>query len=90
VAAGDRAVLLFLANRPFGDRVRACHERDPAYARALAWAQRQGVEILCYRTAIEPPAVTLTDRVPVVLVKVPRAGAGTSTQRTQRKREAGS
>jgi sugar fermentation stimulation protein A len=59
VAAGDRAVLLFLANRPFGDRVRACHERDPAYARALAWAQRQGVEILCYRTAIDPPAVTL-------------------------------
>jgi sugar fermentation stimulation protein A len=72
VAAGDRAVLLFLANRPFGDRVRACHERDPAYARALAWAQRQGVEILCYRTAIDPPAVTLAERVPVVLVKVPR------------------
>ncbi len=59
VAAGDRAVLLFLANRPFGDRVRACHERDPAYARALAWAQRQRVEILCYRTAITPPRVTL-------------------------------
>jgi sugar fermentation stimulation protein A len=93
VAAGDRAVLLFLANRPFGDRVRACHERDPAYARALAWAQRQGVEILCYRTAIEPPAVTLADRVPVVLAKVPRAEAGSSTQRTrrtQRKGNAGS
>ena len=75
VAAGDRAVLLFLANRPFGNRVRACHERDPAYARALAWAQRQGVEILCYRTAIDPPAVTLAARVPVVLAKVPRANA---------------
>jgi sugar fermentation stimulation protein A len=90
VAAGDRAVLLFLANRPFGDRVRACHERDPAYARALAWARRQGVEILCYRTAIDPPAVTLTDRVPVVLAKVPRAEAGSSTQRTRRKGNAGS
>ena len=73
VAAGDRAVLLFLANRPFGDRVRACHERDPAYARALARAQTRGVEILCYRTAIDPPRVTLAERVPVVLVKVPRA-----------------
>jgi sugar fermentation stimulation protein A len=72
-AAGDRAVLLFLANRPFGNRVRACHERDPAYARALAWAQRQGVEILCYRTAITPPRVTLAERVPVALEKVPRA-----------------
>jgi hypothetical protein len=30
------------------------------------------VEILCYRTAIDPPAVTLAERVPVVLVKVPR------------------
>ena len=72
VAAGDRAVLLFLANRPFGDRVRACHERDPAYAHALAWAQRHGVELLCYRTAIDPPRVTLGERVPVVLAKVPR------------------
>jgi len=72
VAAGDRAVLLFLANRPFGDRMRACHERDPAYARALAWARRQGVEILCYRTAIDPPTVTVAGRVPVVLAKVPR------------------
>jgi len=76
VATGDRAVLLFLANRPFGDRVRACHERDPAYARALAWAQRQGVEILCYRTTIEPPCVTLAKRVPVVLAKVPMKGPG--------------
>jgi len=72
VAAGDRAVLLFLANRPFGDRVRACHERDPAYAHALAWAQRQGVELLCYRTAIAPPSVIVAERVPVVLAKVPR------------------
>jgi DNA-binding sugar fermentation-stimulating protein len=53
--------------------VRACHERDPAYARALAWAQRQGVEILCYRTTIDPPHVTLAEQVPVVLVKVPKA-----------------
>jgi sugar fermentation stimulation protein A len=73
VARGDRAVLLFLANRPHGDRVRACHERDPAYARALAWAARQGLEILCYRAAIDPPAVVLAERVPVVLVKVPRS-----------------
>jgi sugar fermentation stimulation protein A len=72
VAVGDRAVLLFLANRPFGDRVRACHERDPQYARALAWAQRKGVEILCYRTRITPPQVILHEQVPVRLVAVPR------------------
>jgi len=88
VAAGDRAVLLFLANRPFGDRVRACHERDPAYARALAWAQRQGVELLCYRTAIDPPNVILAERVPVVLARVPsvRPGSGSSPQRHRERR----
>ncbi|HEX7599900.1 MAG TPA: DNA/RNA nuclease SfsA, partial [Polyangia bacterium] len=57
VRKGDRAVLLFLANRPYGDRVRACHERDPEYARALKKAHRAGVEILAYRTRIEPPQV---------------------------------
>jgi sugar fermentation stimulation protein A len=76
VAVGDRAVLLFLANRPFGDRVRACHERDPQYARALAWAKREGVEILCYRTLITPPRVVLHEQVPVRLVAVPRRHQG--------------
>ena len=76
VAAGDRAILLFLANRPFGNRVRACHERDPAYARALAWANRQGVEILCYRTAIDPPRVTLAERVPFYPFTKRRAPSG--------------
>jgi len=52
--------------------VRGCHERDPAYARALAWARRQDVELLCYRTAIDPPNVIVAERVAVALVKVPR------------------
>jgi len=76
VAAGDRAILLFLANRPFGNRVRACHERDPAYARALTWAKRQGVEILCYRTAIDPPRVTLAECVPFYPFTKRRAPSG--------------
>jgi sugar fermentation stimulation protein A len=67
VAKGDRAVLLFLANRPHGSFVRACHERDPEYAKALQAAHRAGVEILAYRTRIEPPMVTVGERVPVRL-----------------------
>jgi sugar fermentation stimulation protein A len=65
VARGDRAVLLFLANRPHGRFVRACHERDPAYAAALARARRAGVEVLAYRTRIAPPRVTLAEALPV-------------------------
>jgi sugar fermentation stimulation protein A len=65
VGRGDRAVLLFLANRPHGKFVRACHERDPAYARALVRARRAGVEIIAYRTRIVPPRVTLGEALPV-------------------------
>jgi sugar fermentation stimulation protein A len=75
VARGDRAVLLFLANRAHGHFVRACHERDPAYAEALALAHHAGVEVLAYRTRIEPPQVTLAERLPVRV----RAG-GSSTR----------
>jgi sugar fermentation stimulation protein A len=67
VSKGDRAVLLFLANRPHGSFVRACHEHDPEYAKALRVAHRAGVELLAYRTRIEPPMVTVGERIPVRL-----------------------
>jgi sugar fermentation stimulation protein A len=65
VQKGNRAVLLFLANRPFGNHVRACHERDPEYARGLWQAHQAGVEILAYRTCIEPPWVQIAETLPV-------------------------
>jgi sugar fermentation stimulation protein A len=65
VRQGDRAVLLFLANRTHGHFVRACHERDPAYASALVQAARAGVEIIAYRTRIEPPSVCIGEALPV-------------------------
>lgn len=73
VARGDRAVLLFLANRPHGTFVRACHERDPAYAEALAVARRAGVELLAHRTRIVPPEVTLWQSLPVRVRRQPHA-----------------
>lgn len=67
VRRGDRAVLLFLANRAHGSFVRACHERDPGYARTLVQASQAGVEIIAYRTCIEPPTVCIASSVPVRL-----------------------
>jgi sugar fermentation stimulation protein A len=67
VSKGNRAVLLFLANRPHGNHVRACHEKDPEYAKALVRAHRAGVEIVAYRTRINPPEVILAGEVPVRL-----------------------
>ncbi len=72
VRRGHRAVLLFVANRAWGDHFRACHERDPVYARALAAAAREGVELLCYRTRIHPPDVSLAGPVPVRLAGMGR------------------
>ena len=67
IQKGNRAVLLFLANRLHGDHVRACHEKDPDYAKALKVAHQAGVEILAFRTRIVPPFVTLAEPVPVRL-----------------------
>jgi sugar fermentation stimulation protein A len=82
VARGDRAVLLFLANRPHGRFVRACHERDPEYAEALVRARRAGVEVLAYRTRITPPEVTLGEAVPVrVRIRSRRDARGGTEER---------
>lgn len=63
VEAGQRAVMLFVIQRTDCDAFAACAELDPAYARGLTEAAANGVEVLAYRCAIAPEAVTLADRV---------------------------
>lgn len=64
VAAGQRAVMLFVIQRTDCDAFEACAELDPAYAAGLDLAATAGVEVLAYRCAISPQRVTLADRVP--------------------------
>jgi sugar fermentation stimulation protein A len=64
VAAGQRAVMLFVIQRTDCDAFEACADLDPAYARGLTEAAASGVEVLAYRCAITPERVTLADRVP--------------------------
>lgn len=47
-AAGGRAAMLFLAQRPDCDRFTVAADIDPAYATGLGRALRAGVETLCY------------------------------------------
>src|SRR4051812_39845142 len=64
VAAGQRAVMLFVIQRTDCDAFEACADLDPAYATGLVTAAAAGVEVLAYRCAIAPTGVTIADRVP--------------------------
>jgi sugar fermentation stimulation protein A len=48
VKLGNRAVMLYLAQRADCNNFTACHDIDPAYGKGLIKAVREGVEILAY------------------------------------------
>jgi sugar fermentation stimulation protein A len=64
VAAGDRAVMLFVVQRTDCDAFQACHDLDPAYAVGLTAAAAQGVEVLCYDCDIDSNAIRIARRLP--------------------------
>jgi len=66
-ATGHRAVMLFCVGRTDTRAVRPADEIDPDYGAALREVAREGVEVLAYRAAIDLVAMTLAERVPVIL-----------------------
>lgn len=52
VAAGDRAVLLFVVNHSGIEVVKPADTIDPAYGKLLRQAQAAGVEVLAYRAGL--------------------------------------
>jgi sugar fermentation stimulation protein A len=64
VAAGERAVMLFVVQRTDCDAFEACHDLDPAYAKGLTEAAARGVEVLAYACEISPQAVQIAGRIP--------------------------
>lgn len=65
VAAGHRAVMLYLVQREDGDRFEMAADIDPTYAEGLAEARKNGVEAICYRCRLTPDSIDLTDPVPM-------------------------
>jgi len=63
VEAGERAVMLFVVQRMDCDAFSACHDLDPAYARGLAEAAAEGVEVLVYACDVAVGGVRLARRI---------------------------
>lgn len=65
VAAGHRAVMLYVVQRTDCARFRISDDLDPAYARAFAAAHAGGVETLAHATRITPEGVWIDGALPV-------------------------
>ena len=67
VALGDRAVMLWLVDRPDCDRFTLAADIDPAYARAFAIARAAGVETMAWACRVSPEAVEIAREVPILV-----------------------
>jgi len=64
VAAGDRAVVLFVIQRTDCEAFAACADLDPVFARTLEEAADAGVEVLAYACEIGETRVKIARRIP--------------------------
>lgn len=65
VAAGHRAIMLYIVQRTDCDRFSLAGDLDPAYAAAYARARAAGVEIIVRATQIDPTGITLGHALPL-------------------------
>jgi sugar fermentation stimulation protein A len=64
VAAGDRAVMLYLVQRSDGDGFAIADDIDPTYGEELRRAVELGVEVLATRAEVSPEKIRVVERVP--------------------------
>lgn len=67
VAAGHRAVMLYLVQRGDCARVGIAGDIDPAYAAALAQARAKGVQALAFACRVSPEAIDIDRPLPLAL-----------------------
>jgi sugar fermentation stimulation protein A len=65
VAAGHRAVMLYVVQRSDCGRMRLAGDLDPAYARAWAAARAGGVEAVAHGVEIGPAGIRLAGPLPI-------------------------
>jgi sugar fermentation stimulation protein A len=61
VADGHRAVMLFIVQRTDCSTMSLAHDIDPNYAKAMAEARAAGVEVYCYKCAIDEETIGVTE-----------------------------
>lgn len=66
VAAGHRAVMLYLVQVPNAERFSLAGDIDPAYARAFERARAAGVEAIAVLAHVTHEAITVVGEIPVV------------------------
>ena len=66
VAAGSRAVMLYLVQIPSATAFTLAHDIDPTYASAFDRARRAGVEAAAYRCTVAHDAIAVSGPVPIV------------------------
>jgi len=67
VAAGDRAVMLYVVQRTDAEWFAPADDIDPAYGAALREAANAGVEALCYQADVTTTRIHLARSLPVIL-----------------------
>lgn len=69
VAAGERAVMLYVVQRGDCDRFGIAGDLDPGYAQALARARAAGVEVLCHVADVALDGLRLDGPLPLDLAE---------------------
>jgi sugar fermentation stimulation protein A len=82
VAAGCRAVMLFLIQIGSAERFALAADIDPAYARAFVRARAAGVEAIAYRCTITHDGIVCARAVPIDVTVVPTAAISRARIRT--------
>lgn len=67
VAAGARAVMVYVVQRGDCDRFSIAGDIDPVYAAALAHARSAGVEALCYACTVRQDGIEVASPLPLAL-----------------------
>lgn len=65
VAAGHRAIMLYLVQRADARRLALASDIDPGYAEAFARARSRGVETAAYRCRLTPAEIRLDKAIPI-------------------------